>query len=163
VAQKLSISRDTNPVAVARVRKKRHTARRAIIKLSRSRKPDELSLEAWQTGLRRQFGREQRFALKNIGREPFFSEFEVTNPDSNHTYRVAIRGTQPGGPRQVDVTVPTITTTPDSSGSTDTGSNDTGSTTKRRDGGSGDGRTPAPTCRPGSITAPRGCVVPGPA
>ena len=74
-----------------------------------------------------------------------------------------IRGTQPGGPRQVDVTVPTITTTPDSSGSTDTGSNDTGSTTKRRDGGSGDGRTPAPTCRPGSITAPRGCVVPGPA
>ena len=73
-----------------------------------------------------------------------------------------IRGTEPGGPRQVDVTVPTITTTPDSSGSSDTGRDDTGSTTRRRDGGSGGGRTPAPTCRPGSLTDPRGCVVPVP-
>jgi superfamily II DNA or RNA helicase len=51
-----------------------------------------MSLEAWQTELRRQFGREQDFRLKNIGGEPIFSEFEVTNPQTKRTYRVAIRG-----------------------------------------------------------------------
>jgi superfamily II DNA or RNA helicase len=55
-----------------------------------------MSLEAWQTMLRRQFGREQRFLLKNTGGHPLFSEFEVTNPKSQNTYRVAIRGSEPG-------------------------------------------------------------------
>ena len=61
-------------------------------KISRLRKPDEMSLEQWQVALRRQFGREQDFKLKNIGDEPIFSEFEVTNPETHRTYRVAIRG-----------------------------------------------------------------------
>ncbi len=61
-------------------------------KISRLRKPDEMSLEQWQAALRRQFGREQDFKLKNIGDEPIFSEFEVTNPETHRTYRVAIRG-----------------------------------------------------------------------
>ncbi len=61
-------------------------------KLSRVRKPDEMSLEDWQVALRREFGREQDFLLKNVGDEPLFSEFEVTNPESGRTYRVAIRG-----------------------------------------------------------------------
>ncbi len=55
-----------------------------------------MSLEAWQTALRRQFGRETRFLLKNTGGHPLFSEFEVTNPQSRNTYRVAIRGSEPG-------------------------------------------------------------------
>ncbi|MBI2115846.1 MAG: DEAD/DEAH box helicase [candidate division NC10 bacterium] len=55
-----------------------------------------MSLEAWQTALRREFGRAQRFLLKNIGGEPVFSEFSVTNPQTNGTYRVAIRGRNPG-------------------------------------------------------------------
>jgi hypothetical protein len=61
-------------------------------KLSRLRKPEEMSLEDWQVALRREFGREQRFRLKNLGNEPIFSEFEVTNPETKRTYRVAIRG-----------------------------------------------------------------------
>jgi len=61
-------------------------------KLSRLRKPDEMSLEAWQVALRREFGREQSFRLKNVGGEPIFSEFEVTNPQTRRTYRVVIRG-----------------------------------------------------------------------
>ncbi len=71
-----------------------------------------------------------------------------------------IKGTQPGGPRQVDV--PTITPpTPDSSGSSDTGSADTTgggreSTTKPRGGGP----APAPTCQPGWTDRPKGCVIP---
>ena len=65
-------------------------------KLSRLRKPEEMELEEWQRQLRRQFGREQSFILKNLGAHPVFSEFQVTNPDNQNTYRVAIRGIQPG-------------------------------------------------------------------
>jgi superfamily II DNA or RNA helicase len=71
-------------------------ARKPEPKLSRLRKPEGMSLEAWQTELRRQFGREQDFELKNVGEHPVFSEFHVTNPTSGNTYRVAIRGTGPG-------------------------------------------------------------------
>jgi len=65
-------------------------------KLSRLHKPPGLSLEAWQRELRRQFGREQAFSLKNAGTEPVFSDFQVTNPQSRATYRVSIRGIGPG-------------------------------------------------------------------
>lgn len=61
-------------------------------KISRIRKPDDMTLEQWQIELRRQFGKEQKFKLKNIGKEQLFSEFEVTNPQSGRSYRVAIRG-----------------------------------------------------------------------
>lgn len=65
-------------------------------KVSRLRKPAQMSLEAWQIALRMQFGREQKFRLKNVGEDPIFSEFEVTNPQSKRTYRVAIRGQRLG-------------------------------------------------------------------
>jgi superfamily II DNA or RNA helicase len=55
-----------------------------------------MTLEAWQTALRREFGRAQKFRLKNVGDEPVFSEFAVTNPQTRRTYRVAIRGRNPG-------------------------------------------------------------------
>ena len=55
-----------------------------------------MSLEEWQVALRRQFGREQKFRLKNLGTEPIFSEFEVFNPQSRRSYRVAVRGAAPG-------------------------------------------------------------------
>jgi len=62
-------------------------------KLSRLHKPAELSVEQWQAALRRQFGREQDFRLKNIGQQAVFSEFQVPTPQTRNTYRVAIRGT----------------------------------------------------------------------
>src|SRR5687767_13529173 len=65
-------------------------------KLSRLYKPENLSLEEWQILLRRQFGREQKFRLKNLGDRPAFSEFLVTNPQSHNTYRVTVRGRRPG-------------------------------------------------------------------
>jgi SNF2 family DNA or RNA helicase len=66
-------------------------------KLSRTHAPSDLSPVDWQRGLRRQFGREQDFGLENLGGEPFFSEFRVSNPVSKSSYRVAIRGLRPGG------------------------------------------------------------------
>jgi len=65
-------------------------------KLSRLHRPEGMSLEAWQRGLRQQFGRDQGFLLKNTGGNPIFSEFEVINPQSQRTYRVVIRGSEPG-------------------------------------------------------------------
>jgi superfamily II DNA or RNA helicase len=66
-------------------------------KLSRIHAPADVSPVEWQRGLRRQFGREQAFALENLTSEPFFSEFRVSNPASKSSYRVAIRGMGPGG------------------------------------------------------------------
>ena len=68
-------------------------ARNAV---SRLRKPPEISLEAWQIALRRQFAAELRLQIRNVGREPVFSEFAVTNPRTKRTYRVAIRGEELG-------------------------------------------------------------------
>ncbi len=65
-------------------------------KLSRTHAPPGLAPIEWQRALRRQFGRVQAFGLENIGSEPFFSEFRVSNPASKSTYYVAIRGSQPG-------------------------------------------------------------------
>jgi superfamily II DNA or RNA helicase len=65
-------------------------------RLSRTRQPEHLSVQDWQAGLRRQFGREQPFALERLGTEPVFSEFAVSNPQSRSRYRVAIRGTDAG-------------------------------------------------------------------
>jgi hypothetical protein len=64
-------------------------------KLSRTHGPVDLSRVDWQRGLRRQFGREQAFGLENLGSEPFFSEFRVSNPVSKSSYRAVIRGLAP--------------------------------------------------------------------
>lgn len=63
--------------------------------LSRLNKPADMTLEDWQLELRRQFGRQQEFTLRNTGEHPIFSEFAVTNPQSKNTYRVCIRGAAP--------------------------------------------------------------------
>ena len=65
-------------------------------KLSRVRKPEEMSLEQWQVELRRQFGREQKLRLRNVGEGPLFSDYEVANPATRRIYRVAIRGSAAG-------------------------------------------------------------------
>jgi superfamily II DNA or RNA helicase len=73
-----------------------HPRKLARDALSRLRKPPEMSLEAWQIALRKQFGAELRLKISNVGREPFFSEFAVTNPLTRRSYRVAIHGQELG-------------------------------------------------------------------
>ena len=55
------------------------------------RKPEDLSLDQWQVGLRKQFGQDNECVINNIGQEKFFSDFQVTNNATNNTYKVAIR------------------------------------------------------------------------
>ena len=64
-------------------------------KLSKIHKPEDMSLEDWQRELRRQFAKDQNFKMRNLDDEKFFSEFEVTNPESGRSYRLIIRGNQP--------------------------------------------------------------------
>lgn len=61
-------------------------------RLSHTRQPKDMPVADWQTALRRQFGREQHFGLENVGTEPVFSDYRVSNPASGTHYRVAIRG-----------------------------------------------------------------------
>jgi hypothetical protein len=65
-------------------------------RLSRARRPETLPVADWQAVLRRQFGREQPFALRNLVAEPVFSKFRVDNPDSGTHCLVTIRGLAPG-------------------------------------------------------------------
>ncbi len=87
----LTVVRSTEPGA-----EQTQTKQRRAPKLSRLHKPEGMSLEDWQIELRRQFGREQNFRIENVGNHPIFSIFHVTNPQSNNTYRVHIRGVEPG-------------------------------------------------------------------
>jgi len=65
-------------------------------RFSRTHRPEDMSLEQWQTALRRQFGPEQKFRIKNVGDQKVFSHFRILNPQNGNTYRVAIRGERPG-------------------------------------------------------------------
>ncbi|MCB0547132.1 MAG: DEAD/DEAH box helicase family protein [Phaeodactylibacter sp.] len=65
-------------------------------RISYHKQPEELSLREWQASLRRQFGKEQAFELTNQGGHPVWSDFTVSNPERNTTYRLALRSKEPG-------------------------------------------------------------------
>ena len=72
------------------------TAPKKDVKLSRTHRPDHLTIEQWQRALRAQFGREQKFKWRNLGGGEVFSEYSVTNPVTKRTYRVIVRGRDAG-------------------------------------------------------------------
>src|SRR3990172_2682348 len=88
---------DTNMPAIAEEAKSSKSSPKAA-KVSRTSKPESMTVREWQLQLRRQFGREQEkeFDIRNLGREPVFSEFAVTNPATQRSYRAAIRGLEAG-------------------------------------------------------------------
>lgn len=66
------------------------------LKVPRTHKPDDIEVGEWQRLLRRQYAEMLSFRIKNRGEQPIFSEFAVTNPASGKTYKIAVRGLQPG-------------------------------------------------------------------
>lgn len=66
--------------------------KRKPAKTTRTRKPENMTLEEWQIALRREYGQAQQFMVKKLDDEPFFSDYEVTNPKTKRHYRVSIRG-----------------------------------------------------------------------
>ena len=55
------------------------------------RKPDDMAPNDWQKALRKQFGQNSSFDIKNLTDSPVFSDFSVFNPITESTYKVAIR------------------------------------------------------------------------
>lgn len=86
-----STRRKTASSSTKRKTKKKGKKKKAKAKLSRQRRPEGMSLEAWQAGLRREFGRSAAYQIKNRGDHSIFSTFAVTNPTSGRTYRVTVR------------------------------------------------------------------------
>jgi len=76
--------------------KSKRSRKKAVKKTPRTHKPEGMTLEQWQIALRREFGREQKFKLENLDGAAIFSDFLVTNPETKRTYRVSIRGQNPG-------------------------------------------------------------------
>ena len=58
------------------------------------RKPAELSLEAWQIALRRQFVTNKNFEIKKLDGHLVFCDYSVYNPETKNTYKVAIRNNE---------------------------------------------------------------------
>lgn len=77
-------------------RKSAARSKKKALKLSRTHKPAGMALEDWQRELRKQFGQAQAFVLTNMGDHPVYSEFQLANPQSQSSYRLVIRGTNPG-------------------------------------------------------------------
>lgn len=73
--------------------KKAKTAKPA--RVSYHRRPEDMQLDLWQLGLRKQFGEENDFHITSTGPEPVFSEFIVWNPSTRNSYTVAIRSDLP--------------------------------------------------------------------
>ena len=61
------------------------------IPISHSRKPQYMTEAEWQLALRKQIAEKEIFTIKNLGNQPIYSDFEVHNPLSIKTYKVAIR------------------------------------------------------------------------
>jgi len=60
-------------------------------KVSYYRKPAGMSVDRWQTELRKQFALKQNFRIRNLGDHPVYSDFEVFNPETEKSYKVSIR------------------------------------------------------------------------
>jgi len=60
-------------------------------KVSYLRKPDDLTLEEWQYALRKQYAETHYFRIRNKGTHLVFSDFDVYNPETKLTYKVALR------------------------------------------------------------------------
>ena len=64
-------------------------------RVSYHRRPEDLQLDLWQMGLRKQFGEENEFHVANTGTDPIFSEFIVWNPATQNSYTVTLRTDYP--------------------------------------------------------------------
>ncbi|MCC6462858.1 MAG: DEAD/DEAH box helicase [Saprospiraceae bacterium] len=76
--------------AVSKKAKPKKTAR-----VSYHRRPQDMQLDLWQLGLRKQFGEENTFHITNAGTQAVCSEFIVWNPATANSYHVGIRRALP--------------------------------------------------------------------
>jgi len=83
----MSIKRKTN---------KLQRIRTADSKVPYHRKPEDLTPEMWQKALRKQFVIDRYFKITKLGGHPVFSDYNVYNPETKNTYKVALRDNKTG-------------------------------------------------------------------
>lgn len=93
---KSKLKRKAGAGKITEVKSGKPSGKSAMHKVSKTHNPPDLGLEEWQQLMRRQFGQQQNFLLKNTGENPVFPEFSLTNSLTGKTYRIAIRGHAPG-------------------------------------------------------------------
>ena len=59
--------------------------------LSNTRKPSDLTISEWQSGLRRQIAERSSFKISNIGGGLAYSDYTVLNNATKNSYKVALR------------------------------------------------------------------------
>lgn len=67
------------------------TKKKKPLSVSYHKKPDRLEARNWQIALRQQFAATQNYTIVNEGNHPVYSDFLVSNPTFDSTYKVAIR------------------------------------------------------------------------
>jgi len=60
------------------------------------RKPENLALETWQKALRKQFVTDKYFRITKLGGHAVFADYNVYNPETKNTYKVALRDNKAG-------------------------------------------------------------------
>jgi len=60
-------------------------------KISYYRQPDDFTIEEWQYALRKQFAETHTFRIEKQGKQQVFGDYNVYNPESKATYKVALR------------------------------------------------------------------------
>ncbi len=60
-------------------------------KISYHRKPEDFNIEEWQYALRKQFAETHTFRIEKQGKQHVFGDYNVYNPESKATYKVALR------------------------------------------------------------------------
>ncbi len=64
---------------------------KALPKVSYNKQHIDLTIDEWQLALRKQYAINNSFGIENLKTHPVFSNFNVTNPHTHNTYKVAIR------------------------------------------------------------------------
>jgi SNF2 family DNA or RNA helicase len=70
---------------------KRKTRYKSTPQLSNTRKPAGISVEEWQSTLRKQIAGKTKFKISNTGEGLAFSDYTVHNPVTKNSYKVALR------------------------------------------------------------------------
>lgn len=80
-------------MATATKKKRAKTKKRQYkpTQLSNTRKPAEMTVEQWQTGLRKQIAEKTDFKFSNIGDGLVYSDYKVYNATTKNNYKVALR------------------------------------------------------------------------
>ncbi len=76
------------PIGTKKIKKREYKPKP---QLSNIRKPADMTVEQWQTGLRKQIAEKTNFKFSNIGDGVVFSDYKVYNSETKNSYKVALR------------------------------------------------------------------------